>query len=59
MPDRYDLAGAVVIIGAPRRETVWKFYSAGHLMAFSALPVLTDSNVRCARRSRDPETTTI
>ncbi|CCV06679.1 conserved hypothetical protein [Mesorhizobium metallidurans STM 2683] len=29
-------------------ETVWKFYSGGHLMAFSALPVLTDPNVRCA-----------
>ena len=29
-------------------ETVWKFYSGGHLMAFSALPVLTDLNVRCA-----------
>ncbi|TIN36950.1 MAG: hypothetical protein E5Y32_27585 [Mesorhizobium sp.] len=29
-------------------ETVWKLYSGGHLMAFSALPVLTDQNVRCA-----------
>ena len=28
-------------------------------MALSALPVLTDPNVRCARRLRDPETTTI
>ncbi|RUW59030.1 hypothetical protein EOA16_25095 [Mesorhizobium sp. M7A.F.Ca.US.008.03.1.1] len=29
-------------------ETVWKRYSGGHLKAFSALPVLTDLNVRCA-----------
>ncbi|AZO66725.1 MAG: hypothetical protein E5Y88_10315 [Mesorhizobium sp.] len=29
-------------------ETVWKLYSGGHLVAFSALPVLTDPNVRCA-----------
>ncbi|RWF65747.1 MAG: hypothetical protein EOS26_29960 [Mesorhizobium sp.] len=29
-------------------ESVWKLYSGGHLMAFSALSVLTDPNVRCA-----------
>ncbi|CAH2395706.1 hypothetical protein MES4922_130110 [Mesorhizobium ventifaucium] len=29
-------------------ETVWKLYSGGRLMAFSALPLLTDPNVRCA-----------
>jgi DNA-binding protein HU-beta len=33
---------------AVNKETVWKLYSGGHLMAFSALPVLTDQNVRCA-----------
>jgi hypothetical protein len=29
-------------------ESVWKLYSGGHLPAFSALPVLTDPNVRYA-----------
>jgi hypothetical protein len=29
-------------------ESVWKLYSGDHLPAFSALPGLTDPNVRCA-----------
>ncbi|RWQ67487.1 MAG: hypothetical protein EOS86_05250 [Mesorhizobium sp.] len=35
-------------LGPMLYETVWKLCSGGHLMAFSALPVLTDPNVRCA-----------
>jgi hypothetical protein len=34
--------------GSEWLESVWKLYSGGHLPAFSALPVLTDPNVRCA-----------
>jgi hypothetical protein len=34
--------------GSEWLESVWKLYSGGHLPAFSALPVITDPNVRCA-----------
>ncbi|CAH2401177.1 hypothetical protein MES4922_290101 [Mesorhizobium ventifaucium] len=39
------MADEALACGPPASETVWKLYSGGHLMAFSALPVLTDQRM--------------